>query len=404
MKNIEIIKKVQEHKKEIISSMLKMLEIKSISPISGGTGESERADYLQKLLSSLKFKTKRYDYKDESNALRSNLISSFGFETGKRKIWLVAHMDTVAPGETSLWKTNPFKPYATEDRIYGRGSSDNGQDLIASVYAMKIVSELTKTPRYAFGLALVADEEMGSKYGIQRLIAEGVFDKNDLILVPDAGDEKGMWIEIAEKGMLWLRFTITGKQIHASIPDNGLNAYQHSIEFLLNVRTELCNKFNATNDLFSPNYSTFELTKHEANVESINIISGTEISYMDCRVLPEYNLDDVIKLINSNADRFEKQNKGIKILVETVNREDAAPPTNPNSELVKIMSEKITDCLGMKPKIIGIGGGTCAAFFRKAGMDAVAWSIDNQMAHQIDEYCLIDSMLKDTVVFASLFL
>ena len=230
------------------------------------------------------------------------------------------------------------------------------------------------------------------------------FKKDDLVIVPDAGDEKGLWIEVAEKGMLWLKFTFTGKQIHASIPNEGVNAYFYSMEFLTTLRYELQKKFNARNELFSPDYSTFEVTKHEANVESINIIPGTEISYMDCRVLPEYKIADVLSFVKKNAEQFCIRNKGIRINVDVVNKEEAAPPTDSNSEIVRLMSSAVESSLGIKPKIIGIGGGTCAAFFRKAGIDAVAWSIDNQMAHQINEYCFIESILKDTEVFISLFL
>ena len=313
-------------------------------------------------------------------------------------------MDTVAPGEIKLWKKDPFEPYVLDGKIYGRGSSDNGQDLVASIYAIKILSELTKDPKYGIGIALVADEEMGSEYGIQKLIAANLFKKDDLVIVPDAGDEKGLWIEVAEKGMLWLKFTFTGKQIHASIPNEGVNAYLYSMEFLTTLRQELQKKFNSRNELFSPDYSTFEVTKHEANVESINIIPGTEISYMDCRVLPEYKIADILLFVRKNIEQFCIRNKGIRINVDAVNKEEAALPTSSNSEIVKLMSSAVESSLGIKPRIIGIGGGTCAAFFRKAGIDAVAWSIDNQMAHQINEYCFIESILKDTEVFISLFL
>ena len=403
MDNI-ISKTIKENKQQIINSMLELLAIPAISPTSGGKGELERAKYLEKLLYSFGAKVKRYEYKDENGIIRPNLISTLDFETNKRRIWLVAHIDTVAPGDLSLWKTDPFKPYEKEGKIFGRGSSDNGQDLIASIFAFKIVLQNIKNSSYAFGIALVADEEMGSTYGIQKLLKEDIFKKDDLILVPDAGDEKGIWIEVAEKGMLWLRFTIQGKQVHASIPDNGTNAYQYSMSFLYALREELLKKFNLKNKIFSPDYSTFELTKHELNVESINIIPGTEISYMDCRILPVYNLDVIIEFIEKKAKEFTIKNKEIKIIIDVVNREDAAPETNANSELVLLLSKKLPYIIKEKPKIIGIGGGTCAAFFRKANIDAVAWSIDNQMAHQIDEYCFVDSIIKDTELFISLFI
>ncbi|MEM0143010.1 MAG: M20 family metallo-hydrolase, partial [Candidatus Parvarchaeum sp.] len=291
---LNIKKILKEHEKQMIDTMIKMLSIPSISPESGGKGESERAEFLEKLFLSFNIKVEKYEYIDEKNFKRTNFVVKHDFNTEKRRIWIVAHIDTVSAGDISAWDVNPFEPYEKNGKIFGRGSSDNGQDVVAAIYSFKIVSQLIKNSKYAFGVALVADEEMGSGYGIQKLLKENIFSKNDFILVPDAGDEKGIWIEVAEKGMLWLRFTILGKQIHASIPDNGINAYQTSMIFLYNLREQLLKEFNIKNKIFSPNYSTFELTKHELNVESINIVPGKEVSYMDCRVLPNYSLDEIL--------------------------------------------------------------------------------------------------------------
>ncbi len=51
---------------------------------------------------------------------------------------------------------------------------------------------------------------------------------------------------------------------------------------------------------------------------------------------------------------------------------------------------------GGEPKVVGIGGGTCAAFFRRLGYDAVVWSTTvPDVAHQVDEYVIIDQILQD---------
>ena len=47
---------------------------------------------------------------------------------------------------------------------------------------------------------------------------------DDLIVVPDAGNEEGTMIEVAEKSMLWIRFILKGKQCHESTPGKGKNS------------------------------------------------------------------------------------------------------------------------------------------------------------------------------------
>ncbi len=82
-----------------------------------------------------------------------------------------------------------------------------------------------------------------------------------------------------------------------------------------------------------PKASTFVATKHEANVESVNILPGKEILYFDCRVLPQYKLDEVLGVFKETASR--KEFSPVKISVEIYNREDAAPPTSETSEIVR---------------------------------------------------------------------
>ena len=44
--------------------------------------------------------------------------------------------------------------------------------------------------------------------------------------MPDAGNENGTMIEVAEKSILWLKFKILGKQTHGSMPEKGINAFK----------------------------------------------------------------------------------------------------------------------------------------------------------------------------------
>ena len=53
---------------------------------------------------------------------------------------------------------------------------------------------------------------------------------------------------------------------------------------------------------------------------------------------------------------------------------------------------------------MGIGGGTVAALFRQQGLPAAVWSTCPDTAHQPNEYCLISDIIRDTKVFAALYL
>ena len=185
------------------------------------------------------------------------------------------------------------------------------------------------------------------------------------------------------------------------MPDTGRNAYRDLIQFLNETDTFLHTKFNKKDQLFNPSSSTFEMTKHEKNVDSINIIPGIEVSYMDFRILPEYSIDEILDDMNDIADKYRSERSEIKI--EVFNRQNAATPTERDSEVVQILWDAVTKSRKINPKIVGIGGGTCAVFFRDKGMPTVVWSTqDPAIDHQPNEWASITNILKDAKTFVRL--
>ncbi len=396
---VELNELIGSYEQGMVDTISKMIAIKAISPASGGEGEGKRADFLQSILESWGFKTDRYDYKDEHGVGRPNLVVKFGDKD--RTIWVVSHMDTVSEGDLSLWKTDPFKATITDGMIYGRGTIDDGQPLVSSMYALKALKESRSNMKYNFGLVFVADEELGSKYGIQKLLGENIFGKEDMFFVPDSSTADGKAIEVAEKSSLWMKITFNGRQVHASTPDMGVNAYRYSIRFLNKVDELLHSKYTKSNGMFNTPKSTFEMTKHEKNIDSTNIVPGKEVSYLDCRILPDYRIDDVMNDIEAVAKSPEFS--PVQIQFEQIQKEEATKPTSENSEVVVLLKGVLKSQRGIDAIPIGIGGGTCAAFFRRKGFDSVVWFTGEDIAHQPNEFLRIKDMVDDAKVFAGLF-
>jgi succinyl-diaminopimelate desuccinylase len=377
-------------------TLAKMIGIRAISPEIGGAGESMRADFLQKLLEKWGFETRRYDYVDNTKTKRPNIIAKFG--KCKRTVWVLTHMDTVSEGERSLWKTDPFKAKIADGKVYGRGSSDDGQALIASIFALRALKESHAKIGYNLGVALCADEEMGGGYGSVKLAREGIFRKDDLLLVSDFGGPRGDKIEVAEKGILWVKITVKGKQVHASQPQLGINAYRHSIRMLDYMDDYLHRKYSKRDRLYSEP-STFEMTSHEKNVDSTNIVPGMEVLYLDCRILPEYKISEVIADIRRIAKmkRFGKA----KVKVEIKNMEPS-PAVRGKSEIASMIESALKDLRGIRAKHVGTGGGTDARPFRERGMKVAVWATQDDVAHQPNEYARTWQMVADAKVFAYL--
>jgi len=402
----KIAKRIDSFRDEMIDMQIRLSSIPAMSPQNGGEGEAKKAEILLKFLKKNGFQhidfIKAPDL-DTPVGYRPNILAVYNGKNSSKTIWIMTHLDIVPPGELSLWKGDPFKAWVEEGKIYGRGVEDNQQDMLASLYALKAFQAERIKPNYDVGIALVADEETGSEKGIEYVLNQTqAFRSQDLIIVPDAGNEEGDMIEVAEKSILWLKFKTLGKQAHGSTPEKGINSFK-AASFLVKELDDLYQIFPKKDPLFDPPISTFEPTKKEANVPNINTIPGEDIFYMDSRILPEYKVEEVEAKIKDIAKNIEKKFK-VKIELIENQKAPAAPPTPATAPVVSALKKAIKIVYNKDAKPKGIGGGTVAALFRKAGFNAACWAKLDETAHQPNEYCIIDNMLGDAKVFAHVFL
>jgi len=402
MASRELISEIDRQRETMVQTLMDLIRIPAIAPENGGEGELKKAEKLDETLKTLGLdKIERYDAADKRvpSGKRPNIVAYFNGKSNE-KLWIVTHLDIVPPGEKSLWTlTKPFEPTIKNGRIYGRGSEDNMQSMIASIFAVKALKDTGTEPKRTVALAFVADEEQGSKYGIQHLIKQGLFKPKDLIIVPDSGNEDGSFIEIAEKSALWFRLRTIGKQAHASRPSTGLNAHRVGMQFALELDKLLHEKYSDRDEYFDPPETTIEPTKKDANVDAINIVPGEDVIYFDCRILPRYNVENIVNDVNRLAEEFKDKTRA-SIEFEPVQKTVAPQPTDAHAPIVKMLREAIRSVRKIEPKVGGIGGGTCAAYFRRIGLPAVVWSTIDEVAHQPNEYAKINNIVNDAKVYA----
>ncbi|MGB8952711.1 MAG: M20 family metallo-hydrolase [Candidatus Aminicenantales bacterium] len=401
-----ISKRIDTFRDGMVDLQIKLASVPAISPTSGGEGEVKKAEVLVDFLKKNNFQNidviKAPDI-DAPAGYRPNILAYFRGKSSAKTVWIMTHMDVVPPGELSLWKGDPFRPWVEEGKIYGRGVEDNQQAMVASLFAVRAFQAEGIKPSYDIGLAMVADEETGSDKGIGYVLQhDRIFRPQDLIIVPDAGNPEGTLIEVAEKSLLWLKFKTLGKQAHGSMPSKGINSFK-AASYLVTELDSLYGIFAYKDPLFDPPISTFEPTKKESNVPNINTIPGDDIFYMDSRILPRYKVEEVEAKIREITAKIEKKFK-VKINVEENQKAPAAPSTSAEAPVVKALEKAIHQVYQKKGKAMGIGGGTVAALFRRAGFEAACWSRIDEMAHQPNEYCVINNMLGDSKVFAHIFL
>ena len=403
----EVFKEIDGSRDEIINLQADLTSKVALGPENGGTGEHEKSNYLKKRLEALQpdsIEEIRCPDERAEEGYRPNLVARWESKQNGPCIWVLSHMDIVPPGDPALWEGDPYVIKVDGDKIVGRGVLDNQAGIVSSYLAVKACLGIRQRLGRSVGLVFVADEETGSKYGLEYLLQEhgAIFDPDDLIIVPDGGNESGTMVEVAEKSMLWLKFTVIGKQCHASTPSQGRNSLYGTARLIVALES-LKKDFGRFDKLFSPPTSTFEPTKVEANVPNINTIPGRDVFYLDCRILPQYQVEDVIGFAKETANAVAGE-LDLSISVESVHRQDAINPTSEDAPVVKALIAAIKEVTGLDATAMGIGGGTVAAFFRKVGLPAAVWMTMPDTAHQPNEYCLISNIMNDAKVFARLYM
>jgi succinyl-diaminopimelate desuccinylase len=399
--------RIDQLRDDCVDFLAKICSIPAIGPENLGAGEMEKYEFIRDVILSIGpdvVEEVRCPDSRVPAGVRPNLLAIFHGRDRSKTLWILSHSDVVPPGEAKLWNSDPFKPYVESGFLYGRGVEDNGQAVAASVFAAKAVKE-TVGFGINVGLAIVADEESGSAYGLDFVLRERpeFFGPEDLILVPDAGNADGDSIEIAEKHLLHVKFTVKGQQAHGSRPDIGRNSLRATAHMIVELDSALAERFKEQVAFFVPPVSTFEPTRKDANVPNVNTIPGEDVFYYDCRILPEVNVDKVMEVMRTVAANVDKR-LGVETKVEEYLRNESPKATAQDSPVVVGLAQAIQEVYGVQARPEGIGGQTVATFFRRKGLNAAVWQRMLQMAHAPNERIAIDNLIGDTKVFAKMML
>jgi succinyl-diaminopimelate desuccinylase len=403
----KMLNRIDSYEAEVVRLQKTLTSIPAISPESGFEGEGKKAEAIKSMLMELRCDDLLEISAPDPRALggvRPNLVARFKGRSSARTNWILSHMDVVPPGDPALWEQDPYTLVVRNGRCIGRGVEDNHQGIVSSLLAVRAFRDEAAVPECDTGLVIVSDEETGSRFGIGYVLEQrpGLFLPADWIVIPDAGNADGTLIEVAEKSILWIKCVTHGKQAHGSEPEKGINAHKAAAHFVVKMN-DLYAVYGNSSAVFEPPISTFEPTKKEANVPNINTIPGTDTVYFDCRILPEYDIEEVRKTIRSLADEIEGE-FGVRMELEYPQSVSAPPATPPDAPVVLALKRAILEVSGREGKPVGIGGGTVAAEFRAAGLPAVCWQTIEDTAHSPNESCVIANVLADAKVFAHLFL
>lgn len=147
-------KLIEDYRSDIIKSTQDIIKIRSVEDnakegMPFGEGVNEALEYALKLSSELGFDVENID----------NYAGHAEIGKGNETVGVLVHLDVVPEGEN--WTYPPYAGEVHDNKIYGRGTTDDKGPAIAALYAMKAIKEsglhINKKIRIIFG----TNEESG---------------------------------------------------------------------------------------------------------------------------------------------------------------------------------------------------------------------------------------------------
>jgi glutamate carboxypeptidase len=298
--------------------------------------------------------------------------------TGKAKIMLIAHMDTVYL--RGMLKEQPFR--IDGDKAYGLGIADDKHGVATILHAIAMLQKLGFKDYGTLTVLINGDEEISSP-GARSTITQVASDQ-DAVLSFEAGGTDGN-LRLATSGIGAAYLTVQGKSSHAGArPEGGVNALYELSHQLLQLK-----------DL-SQNDRGLKLnwTVSQAGTNR-NVIPAEATAQADARALKVSDFDQLQATLQERIKNRLLPEAKVQLKFE-VRR--PPPEATDASRKLSAHGKAIYDEIGVPMKVLDVatGGGTDAAFAGVKAKGAVVegFGLSGFGAHSNDaEYIQIASIV-----------
>ncbi len=371
---------VEKEKNELLSVLGKLVEKDTTNPPGN---EHMAAEVIKRFFRENGIRYRVF----EREKGRTNVIGYIG--KGNPSVIIAVHMDVVPPGEG--WKTDPFRMVVRDGKAFGRGVMDNKGQLASALICGKIMKSMEREMKGSLVIACVADEELGSKFGLRYLLDEKKI-SGDYAIVPDVETDMKR-ISVGEKGLLFLRVISHGKQAHGSRPHKGVNAIENMLDFLQEFRKYRYN--------YSPNPMFSDPTRNIGTIKggsSVNTVPARCECAIDFRYLPSMNMEKILKDVKGMLERVKKRNKNARFETEIIDDQRPFIQKRKN-ELVSSLRKSFNKVRGITPETYGSPATTVAKPLAEHGIVTAMFSPGKEMAHKANECVDVRDLLDLAKIF-----
>ncbi|NJL06100.1 MAG: M20 family metallopeptidase [Chloroflexaceae bacterium] len=317
------------------------------------------ADYIAAFLETI---PNIFIHRSEAQGVPS-LVATL-HDTRHPTLMLNGHFDVVAAAPAL------FAPRVADGRIIGRGSQDMKGSLAVMLCLLRDLAQLE--PRPNIGMQFVGDEEIGGKYGTERLVAEGWH--CDFCITTEPTELR---ICYQQKGAMWLTLRLPGSPTHASRPWDGRNPIYPYAEGVLALAGQ-----------FPP--PTHEVWRTTATPTILNsggnspnqVASALDFS-IDIRYTDEHTPPKLLELV-------QQAFVGVEIVTAKHSDGLSADPEHP---AIQRLAQITQARRGVPTPLYREHYGSDARFFTQAGMPAVCFGPTGTGLHSDYEWVEVDSLV-----------
>lgn len=446
---------IEKNKNNILNSTSELIKYKSISNENSenspfGEECSKALNYILELGKSMGFRTKNID----------NYCGYIEFGDGKDLVGIIGHLDVVPANLQDGWSTPPFEATIKDGKLFGRGSIDDKGPVVAALYAMKAVKEISKVSkrvRLIVGLneekswkcinhykkteewpqigfspdanfpAIYAEKgilsvELKNLFTIKNFKILNINCNNNAInVVPKycsitLETENNDFLErllnkktnssslkISKINSSSLKIESFGVASHAAHPELGKNAITNLIKFLLENFEFNSNYLNELYkigifDIKNPSFLGGNNLQDESGDLTSNIAN---LEYIDNNLIIKLNLRVPV---NTQLDYIKEKYLYLNDKFENLKIKFLSIQNPLYIEKDSYLVKTLVDIFNKKTKLnstpIAIGGGTYARAFKNFISYGPTMPGKNDMCHQVNEFIEIDDLILSAKIYA----
>jgi len=348
---------------------------------------------LEQALCEIGFSCTRLRFESTGSAPIENLYARIG--TSPPNFCFAGHSDVVPPGDTSLWRADPFAAEISDGLLYGRGAADMKSAVAA--FAAAASRHLQRQMRGSISLLITGDEEGPAVNGtvkvLQWMAAKGEQIDHCIVGEPTAVAHAGDTLKIGRRGSMRVDLAVHGVQGHTAYPQRAVNPIPILATIVSRIAHETLDEGTPHFQASTLAFTTFDVGNPASNVSPAAARAAANIRFNDLHTPESLRL----RLVEVADEVTGKMGGAAEIRIDA----GALPFLTEPGPFTDLLARAIERATGRPPEL-STTGGTSDARFIKNHCPVAEVGLAGATMHKIDE-CVPVAEIEDlTAIYGAI--